>query len=259
MTPTLIYCAKRNHFASIAAAFGFHYGAQLPNSVADLPLYFADQRYKKPNRRRYMTALAQHRPALATVLDIESPSQLSEALDWADEASEWVSEAIILIPKCEIIDRLPASIRGRQVRLGYAVPTSHGSTPLPAREFADRPVHLLGGNPLLQYRLAQPHFDDAHVFVNLDVWSLDQSYIQKSAIRWGQFLEASPPRQNSMFGARPALRWRQLNEVGLGNIPNAPYEAFRRSCSVLKEMWASLGERKPLNQLVDGSSPPGVT
>lgn len=241
MTPTLIYCAKKNLFAPIALECGLKYGAQLPNSVY-APPYFADQDWKRPRRAAYLAALAEHRPALATVLDLEKPSQLDDVLAWAFDAAEWVTEAIIIVPKCRgVIKRLPLEIRGRRVRLGYSVPTSHGKTSLDAHAFMGREVHILGGNPLEQYRLALPHFDQRGRYVALDVRSVDCNYIQLKAVRWGEFLECvETPAQWSMFGAKPATRWRQLKEVGLGGLSDAPYEAFRRSCETLVSMWASI-------------------
>lgn len=92
MTPVLIYCADGNRrFAEIAIRNGYMYGAQLPNTVYFDP-YFVDQDWRKPNRIRYMIALAQHRPALATVLDWEREDQLPEVLDWAEEASQYVTD-----------------------------------------------------------------------------------------------------------------------------------------------------------------------
>lgn len=71
--PSLIWCADGNPVHSrIAYAAGWLYGVRLPaRGMADLPLTFADQNWKKPDRQRYMTALARHRPSLATVLDWE--------------------------------------------------------------------------------------------------------------------------------------------------------------------------------------------
>jgi hypothetical protein len=241
MTPTLIYCAKKNYFAPIAVEAGMKYGAQLPNSVY-CPPFFADQNYRRPSRAKYMRALELYRPALATVLDLEQPEQYQEVIEWADEAAQWVSEAVIIVPKCEgIIERLPREIRGRQVRLGYAVPTTHGETNLDAHDFMGWPVHVLGGNPLEQFRLSFPHFDECGRYVALDVRSVDCNYIQLSAVKWAQYLEfAELPKQGSMYGIRPATRWRQLREVGLGDLSDAPYEAFRRSCQTLVKMWASM-------------------
>ncbi len=235
----LIYCARRNHFAPIALRHGWLYGSQLPNAVYDRP-HFVDQNYKKPDRVKYMRALEVYRPAVATVLDLESLSQFDEVLSWASEASQFVSQAVVIIPKCEgVIAQLPRSIGSVEVRLGYSVPTSYGGTSLPPSAFEGWPVHLLGGNPIRQLMLAAPHIDESGRVCRLDVRSVDQNYIQLSAVRWGQYLELSP-KQTSIFGFRPPLVWRQLREVGLGSLPDAPYEAFSRSCEVLRGLWTEV-------------------
>ena len=54
----LIYCGGGNaKFAQIAIDAGFLYGAQLPSTVYH-PLHFADQNWKRPDREKYMKAVA---------------------------------------------------------------------------------------------------------------------------------------------------------------------------------------------------------
>jgi hypothetical protein len=108
--PTLIYCAAGNsRFAEIAISHGYLYGACLPNTVY-FPPAFADQDWRAFNRATteqkrmelraaYFTTLDRFRPRLATVLDWEREEQLPEVLSWADEASQLVTEAVIIIPK----------------------------------------------------------------------------------------------------------------------------------------------------------------
>jgi hypothetical protein len=84
MIPELIYCAAGNRrFAEIAIRNGFTYGAQLPKTIYYTP-EFVDQNWRKPDRMKYMNALAQYRPRLATVLDLEYPHQFAEVLSWAE-------------------------------------------------------------------------------------------------------------------------------------------------------------------------------
>lgn len=84
----LIYCAAGNaRFAQIAIDAGFLYGAQLPGTTYH-PIWFADQNWKKPDRTKYMAALAEHRPHMASVLDLERADQLDEVLSWAEEAAQ---------------------------------------------------------------------------------------------------------------------------------------------------------------------------
>jgi len=126
-TVDLIYCADGNaRFASIAIGAEFTYGAQLPNTVYFRP-DFVDQDWKNPNLERYMVALAQHRPRLATVLDLERWEQLARVIWWAVIAAQYVTEAIIIIPKITgVIEHLPTDINNIPIRLGFSWPTGHG-------------------------------------------------------------------------------------------------------------------------------------
>src|SRR5262252_5969330 len=97
--PALIYCAGGNPaFRRIARDTGWLNGARLPDAVYDPPLFFADQHWKEPNRAAYMLALAEHRPAMATVLDWESEEQWPEVMAWAEEAATH-AEKVVIIPK----------------------------------------------------------------------------------------------------------------------------------------------------------------
>jgi hypothetical protein len=232
--PELIYCASGNsRFAQIAIDHGFTYGAQLPGTIYFQP-QFVDQDWKKPNREKYMNLMFNVKPRLATVLDLEAEDQLPEVMEWAEEASQYVSEAVIIIPKVFfIIPKLPKTINGIEVRLGYSVPTMFGGTELAIWEFSGRPVHLLGGSPDQQMRLA--HY--------MNVKSADGNMAQKMAT------------QNCLFwqpGKRPfANKWVSLKESGGGvawgdgsETTDAPYEAFRRSCVYIPQAWHRMFGRK---------------
>jgi len=209
----LIYCAAGNaRFAQIAIDAGFKYGAQVPNTVY-YPPYFCDQNWKKPNRDRYMAALAQHKPHIASVLDWEQEAQLPEVLRWAEDAAQYV-EIVMLIPKVQGgVCQLPRTIGGKPVRLGYSVPTSFGGTSLGVWEFSGWPVHLLGGSPQAQMQVA--HY--------LDVQSADGNAAQKAAVNW------------CMVWQRGA--WQKLLDVMDRVDQDAPYVAFELSCKNIYEAW----------------------
>jgi hypothetical protein len=214
----LIYCAGGSRrLAQIAINAGYRYGAQLPDTVYFAP-YFVDQDWRAPDRARYMAALAEHRPALATVLDLERDEQLPEVLEWAEDAARYVSEAVIIIPKAHgIIARLPRRIGGREVRLGYSVPTKYGATEVMAWEFSGWPVHLLGGRPDRQMELAR----------YLDVRSADGNYAQMKANRFAEF----------WVGGKV---WRSLGDIGRGGEDDAPYAAFALSCVNIRAAWEKM-------------------
>lgn len=227
--PDLIYCASGNkEFAQIAIDAGFKYGAQLPPRGIHFWPYFADQDWKNPDRARYMAELDKHRPCIASVLDWEKADQLKEVLSWAEDAAQFV-EIIMLIPKViGGIERLPRSIGGKPIRLGYSVPTKFSGTPVPIWEFYGWPVHLLGGSPKAQFKLA--HY--------LDVKSADGNMSQLMATKHCAYFS---------LGRVPGARnhpWPTLKESN-GGVPwgdggekaGAPYEAFRRSCENIMKMW----------------------
>lgn len=230
MAIEIIYCANGNRrFAQIAIEAGMTYGAQLPGTVYFSP-EFVDQDWKRADRAAYVAAVAQHQPRMATVLDWERDEQLPEVLGWAEDVAPFV-ERVIIIPKViGGIPRLPRRIGGREVVLGYSVPTRYAGTSVPPWEFAGWPVHLLGGSPHRQMELA--HY--------LNAVSVDGNYIAKMAQKWIQFWVMAP--------ARYALdrRWPRLREAdgrawGDGsNTADAPYEAFRRSCVNVLAAWRAV-------------------
>ena len=218
----LIYCAGGNRrFDEIAKDAGFLLGAQLPKAKVYFPIHFADQNWKNPDMRQYMAALAQHRPHMASVIDLEKDEQLHEVLSWAEEAAQWVS-VVMIIPKVfGIIPRLPRRIAGAEVRLGYSVPTSHGGTEVPVWEFDGWPVHLLGGSPQAQMRLT--HY--------LRVTSVDGNMANKMATSRCQFWVPGNAKAKDRY-------WPTLSEAdGKRWEADAPYEAFRRSCVNIVEAW----------------------
>lgn len=243
--PELIYCANGNErFARIAIEAGFTYGAQLPGTVYFRP-EFADQDWKQPNREAYMAVLQKHKPRMATVLDWEHDEQLPEVLAWAEEVAALVTESVLIIPKVlGGVARLPRIIGGRQVRLGYSVPTRHGGTQVPAWEFLGWPVHLLGGSPHAQMSLAGISLDSrppmmgfAKGVPRLNVQSVDGNMHHLMATWHCQFWMPGTARYaRSRYW--PTLREANRHLWGDGSADaDAPYEAFRRSCKNIMAAW----------------------
>lgn len=220
--PRLIFCADGNtRHAQIAHASGWLYGARLPpRGIADLPLAFADQDWRKPNRERYMAELAKRRPGLATVLDLEREEQLSEVLSWAEEAAQHISEAVLLIPKVSgIIPLLPRRIGGKDVWLAYSVPTKYGGSPIPLWEFAGWPIHLLGGSPQAQRDVWR------YLRGIADVRSLDGNMAKKHGV--GRCLYWT--QQTTAHG-----HWQPINHAV---ETDAPDECLRRSLANIRDAW----------------------
>ncbi len=195
------------------------------------PPHFVDQDWKKPDRERYMAAIREHRPHMATVLDWERDQQLPEVLSWAEEVTPFVEQVVIIPKVMGGIPQLPRRIAGREVVLGYSVPTRYGGTELPIWEFAGWPVHLLGGSPHRQLHLAH------YCRVN----SADGNYTAKMAQQYNQFWT------NGDATYAKNRHWPRLAEAdgqkwgNGGKDDNAPYEAFRRSCVNIMAAWRELG------------------
>jgi len=243
----LIYCdGQHQRFATIAVEVGYHYGARLP-SQAFFPLVFADQDWRKPDRKRYMAALRQHRPAIATMLDLEHEAQIGEVLDWAEEASQWAGRVVIIPKFSGAIARLPRRIGNAEVILGYSVPTRYGATSVPVWEFDGWPIHLLGGSPEMQmalfclfHRAAPPSwmYGKARRFLQsnwmfaggAEVVSADGNMATRQATRLVAFWSAQPGEKG---------HWMRLREIGRGEEWNAPYAAFALS---MRHIWAAWRE-----------------
>jgi len=225
---TLYYCADGNRkFAEIAISHGFLYGAQLPKTIYFQP-HFADQDFKRPRYVGYIQALRKYRPHLASVLDIMEWRRLDEYLMRAEEISQYCQE-VMLIPKLSgVIKELPREINGKQVRLGYSVPTRFGKTDVAIDEFDGWPVHLLGGSPLKQLELSK----------QMNVVSTDGNYAQLMSGSCQFFV----PDGSARYAKN--RYWPTLREAnggtnwgdGSGNA-DANYEAFRRSCEAIIKMW----------------------
>lgn len=218
----LIWCADGNaRHSMIAHAAGWLYGARLPaRGLALLPLHMADQDWRRPDRARYMASLAKHRPALATVLDWEHPEQLSEVLSWAEEAAQYATEAVLLIPKVPGgIPLLPRRIGDKDVWLAYSVPTSYGGSPVPLWELRGWTVHLLGGSPQAQR--------DCWRYLRqiADVRSADCNVAKKLATQRCCYWTRCTTRHGHWQPIQGAV------EVG------APDECVRRSVINIREAW----------------------
>lgn len=216
--PHLIYCADGSpRMVEIAMRAGFHYGAQLPNTIY-APVWFSDQNWKHPDRAAYMAALAVQRPHMATVLDWERDDQEAEVFSWAEEAAQFV-DVVAIIPKVPgTIARIPRRINGASIVLAYSVPTKFAGTPVPMWEFQGRPVHLLGGTPQGQMNLAR----------YLDVFSADGNMANKMAVRFCAYWE------NGTGRTEKSRWWTQL----LPLRKDGCYEAFGISCHNIMAAWS---------------------
>jgi hypothetical protein len=210
--PTLIYCANGNkRCAGIAVRAGFRYGIQIPGT-AHYPLYFADNDFKRPNRKRYIAGLQKHHPYMATVLDWEQPEQRDEVFSWAAEAALY-TEHVLVVPKViGSVTDIPHEIGGREVWLAYSVKSKYGQTLVPDQEFRGWKVHLLGGQPHKAMHKYQELMD-----AGADVVSWDGNYHKLKAIMFVERWE-SPGRWVPDGGRTPVDAAYRMFEISCENI-----------------------------------------
>lgn len=235
----LIYCAANNKpFMESAIDAGWLPGAQLPGTIYYRP-YFVDQNYKNPLAwDTYLPAVQKWQPYMATVTDWTPEYKRDEIIHRAEQIAPHC-QVIIIIPKIPgTIDQIPETVGEKPVRLGYSVETTHGHTVVEIVEFGKRPVHLLGGDPREQIRLAQ----------YMNVVSADTNYHQERAVNGGQFLA-----YNRVSGARRTT-WPTLREAGLytpekeGNL-----RAMQLSFQTGKRLWEQYFES---HQVAEKDAPP---
>lgn len=149
-------------------------------------LMFIDNEWHGYDHAEHVAAVAEFRPKYATTRDVMTKAQCEESdvefltfeqiLDQAAEIAEH-TENVIVIPKHDIIDKIPETIGKARVVLGYSVPSSYGQTEILPERFAGRPVHLLGG-PWSKQRALLALLKD-------DVVSIDNNQILKIS-QYGQ-------------------------------------------------------------------------
>lgn len=113
---------------------------------------FLDIHWKEYDFHRHLDAAASSRPLITVARDVERHRDLDSVLIEAEKLSRHAS-LIVIVPKDpKLAGCLNTAIPGMYL-LGYSVPTRYGATPIAPARFT-RPVHLLGGRPDTQRRLA---------------------------------------------------------------------------------------------------------
>jgi hypothetical protein len=168
------FVAHSYRVLKIAARFGWLPGARYTN-LRDVrrfdQLGFLDIDWRDYNFARHLSAARATKPFMTVARDIERLRDLPRILEQASELLQH-SRHVVIVPK---VRRLEGTMEERIPEcfiLGYSVPSRYGSTPLDPRAFTRR-VHLLGGRPDVQRRLA----DRMMVFsIDCNRFTLDAAY-----------------------------------------------------------------------------------
>lgn len=187
----------------IANDHGWRPGARYTNlrDVRDFPLAdygFLDIHWKKYNFNQHLSAAAICRPLLTVARDVESLTDLRSILVEAEQLREYARHVIIVPKDIAFVGKIERLIPKEYI-LGFSVPTKYGGTSIPPVEFK-RPVHLLGGRPDVQRRLANLM---PVVSVDCNRFTLDAAF--------GDFFDGDKFRPHPEGGYHRCLRESMVN------------------------------------------------
>jgi hypothetical protein len=118
--------------------------------------------WKNYDFKAHLEAVKLVKPLLTVARDIEDITELDDIIEQAQLLNKYAKYVIVVPKDIKMIGHIDELIP-KQFILGYSVPTRYGGTKIPITEFKNRPVHLLGGRPNVQLKLAK----------QLDVFSMD--------------------------------------------------------------------------------------
>lgn len=154
----LKFVAHGRRVISLAAGHGWRPGARYTNlrdvrHVDFAGVGFLDIDWKRYCFETHLAAAKLTRPYVTVARDVECTSRLDSILVEAAQLQKF-STKVIIVPKDRAMeDGLDTLIPPEHI-LGYSVPTKYGGTSIPTLAFR-RPVHLLGGRPDIQRKLAE--------------------------------------------------------------------------------------------------------
>lgn len=132
---------------------------------------FLDINWKRYNFDLHLAAATKTKPALTIAQDVLCITKLKEILAEADELQNH-SDFVAIVPKDPRLTLKLDSLIPSHFLIGYSVPTKYGSTEIPASA-VNRPVHLLGGRPDVQRRIAN---ECPVVSIDCNRFTLDASF-----------------------------------------------------------------------------------
>jgi len=140
---------------SIAHKYGWYIGARYTN-LRDIRTFkeikFIDIDWKNYDFKKHLAAVQKVKPKMTVARDIVQFSELSLVLEEAETLKKYCEEVIVVPKAKEFIGNL--DLIPTKYILGFSVPSKYGMTEIPPECFKHRRVHLLGGRPDIQRRLA---------------------------------------------------------------------------------------------------------
>jgi hypothetical protein len=152
------FVAHSKRVLDLAMEHGWRPGARYTNTrdvrhAEFTGIGFLDIHWKSYDFRRHIAAAELTRPFMTVARDIESLHELDTILAEALALKKHAAH-VVLVPKDPGLHERFEELLPVGFVLGYSVPTRYGGTTLATDNFT-RPVHLLGGRPDTQRRLAE--------------------------------------------------------------------------------------------------------
>lgn len=138
--------------------------------------------------KKHLAAVKRYRPLITVANDVVRAADLNRTLDQANELMQWAGD-VVIVPKDTRLGPDLSYLIPNKFILGYSVPTKFGGTQIPLDCFRTRRVHLLGGRPDVQRKLAS----------SLNVISLDVNRFTLDA-RYGDFFDGEIFRPHPIGG-----------------------------------------------------------
>ena len=153
----LKFVAHGRRVITLATGQGWRPGARYTNlrdvrHVDFAGIGFLDIDWKRYCFETHLAAAKLMRPYVTVARDVECASKLDSILIEAAQLQKY-SANVIIVPKDRSIEDNLDTLIPQEFTLGYSVPTKYGGTAIPTEAFK-RPVHLLGGRPDVQRKLA---------------------------------------------------------------------------------------------------------
>jgi len=156
-------------------------------------LGFLDVPWKRYRFDLHVEAVKRTRPFMTVARDVEAAQDLEDILREGEQLQAFC-DYVVVVPKDRRLGPDLDRLIPPHMILGYSVPTRYGSTPIPTKYFT-RPVHLLGGRPDVQRRLAD----------SMPVVSVDCNRFTLDA-RFGDFFDGEKFRPHPRGGYLSCLR-----------------------------------------------------
>lgn len=194
--PVIKFVNHSKTVLDIAVKAGWCPGASYTN-LRDLRSFqsvgFLDIDWKDYDFSAHVQAAKKVRPFMTVARDVEDAAELDTILAQAEQLAQY-SEFIIVVPKDKVMADTLGSDIPPEYLLGYSVPTKYGGTLIEPDKFK-RPVHLLGGRPDVQRKLA-----DQMPVVSFDCnrFTLDASF--------GDYFDGETFRPHPKGGYRRCLK-----------------------------------------------------